>query len=55
MESGLLPSVTKAVVLFAYPHRAREFSEYKKFIVGKFAVFIDVSQHIRIILLNCTI
>ena len=35
-------AATKAAVLFAYPHGAREFGE---FIVGQFAAFIDVSQH----------
>jgi len=38
-----------------HPHHAREFSEYKKFIVSQFATFINVSQHQKFILLNHTI
>jgi len=44
--------MTKSAVLFAYPHCGREFSDYEKFIIGQFATFVDVSQHIRIILLD---
>jgi len=54
-EWAIAFAATKAAVLFTYPHQAREFSEYEKFIVGQFAAFIDISQHIRIILLDCTI
>jgi len=45
-------AATKVAVLFAYPHQAREFSKYKKFIVGQFTDFIDISQHPIIILLD---
>jgi len=45
---------TKAAILYAYPHRSQEFSEYEKFVVGQFAAFIDPSQHQQIIL-DCAI
>ena len=51
-EWAIAFAATKAAVLFAYPHRAREFVEYEKFIVGQFGTFIDASQHLRIILLD---
>jgi len=51
-EWAITFAVTKSAVLFAYPHRGREFSDYEKFIIGQFAAFVDVSQHIHIILLD---
>ena len=40
-------ATTKAAVFYAYayPHCSREFSEYKKFVVGQFTVLIDPLQH----------
>jgi len=44
-EWAIAFAATKAAVLYAYPHRSREFSEYEKFIVGQFSAFVDPSQH----------
>ena len=51
-EWAITFAATKAVVLFAYPHHAKEFSEYEKFIIGQFAAFVDVSQHSCITMLD---
>ena len=45
----------KATVLFAYPHRTREYVEYEKFIVGQFATILDISQHAHVVALDCAI
>ena len=54
-EWAIAFAATKAAILFVYPHCPREFSEYENFIVSQFATFIDISQHSRIIMLDCTI
>jgi len=51
-EWAIAFAATKAMVLFTYPHWTREYSEYEKFIMGQFTTFVDISQHIRLILLN---
>ena len=45
-------TATKAAVLFTYPHRTREYIEYKKFIVGQFATILNISQHAHVVMLD---
>ena len=46
---------TRAAVLFAYPHRSWELSEYKRYIIGQFAAILNVTQHPHVITLDWAI
>ena len=51
-EWAITFTITKAAILFAYPHHTREYIEYEKFIVGQFAAILNISQHAHVITLN---
>ena len=48
-------TVTRAAILFTYPHRSRELSKYKRYIVGQFTAILDVTQHPCIVALDWAI
>jgi len=39
-EWAIMFAATKVAILFTYPHHAGEFSEYEKFIISQFTVFL---------------
>ena len=51
-EWAIVFTVTKTAILFTYPHHAREYIEYEKFIVRQFAAILDISQQARVVMLN---
>ncbi|KAF8585603.1 hypothetical protein K439DRAFT_1615876 [Ramaria rubella] len=45
----------KDTVLFAYPHRSKEFEDYERFIIRQFAALQETTLHLRVINLDWAI